>query len=544
MDRPPPRRFSALLALSSCLCLCAHAADAPSAAPASSEFDEATISDLAQKMQRGELSSHALVQHYLDRIAAIDKSGPAINAVIELNPDALSIADRLDAERRHGRLRGPLHGIPVLIKDNIDTADRMHTTAGSLALADSLAAKDSTVAAQLRAAGAVILGKTNLSEWANFRSEHSTSGWSGRGGQTKNPYVLDRNPCGSSSGTGAAIAANLAVVGVGTETDGSIVCPSSANALVGIKPTVGLVSRTGIVPISHSQDTAGPMARTVADAALLLDALSGSDERDAASAAAREHRVGYAKTLSANALRGARIGVVRKLAGFNADVDRAFDRSIAALKAAGAVVIDPVELPNQGKYDDDENIVLQYEFKTDLNAYLAQLSPQVRTRSLADLIAFDRGNEMREMQWFAQEIFEKSQARGTLADQAYKDALARSKALAGPQGIDAALQKDKLDALIAPTGGPAWVTDIVNGDHFGGGSSSPAAVSGYPAVTVPMGFVHGLPVGITFFGTAWSDAKLIGYARAFEQATHERKAPGFVAHIDAGAAPVAASPGN
>jgi len=529
MDTHPLRRFAILLSVSSCIAGAVSAAESVQAIVP----DEATISELAQQMQRGAISAHALAQHYLDRIAAVDKSGPAINAVIELNPDALAVADKLDAERKRGKVRGPLHGIPVLIKDNIETADGMHTSAGSFALAESAALRDSTVAAKLRAAGAVILGKTNLSEWANFRSEHSTSGWSGRGGQTKNPYVLDRNPCGSSSGTGAAIAANFAVVGIGTETDGSIVCPSSVNGLVGIKPTLGLVSRAGIVPIAHSQDTAGPMARTVTDAALLLGAIAGSDARDAASAAAKAHRADYARSLDANALRGVRIGVVRKLAGFSPDVDMAFDRSIAALKAAGAIVVDPVELPNQGKYDDDENVVLQYEFKTDLNAYLAQLAPQVRVRTLADLIAFDRDEAAREMPWFAQEIFEKSQARGPLSDQAYKDALARSKALAGPQGIDAALQKEKLDVLVAPTGGPAWVNDLVNGDHYGGGSSSPAAVSGYPAVTVPMGIVHELPVGITFFGAAWSDARLIGYAYAFEQATRARRPPAFLQHVGA-----------
>ena len=495
-------------------------------------LDESTIAQISAKLQRGELTSHALVQHYLDRIAAVDKSGPTLNAVIELNPDALAIADNLDAERKRGKVRGPLHGIPVLIKDNIDTADKMHTSAGSLALADSIASKDSTVAAKLRAAGAVILGKTNLSEWANFRSEHSTSGWSGRGGQTRNPYVLDRNPCGSSSGTGAAVTANLAVVGVGTETDGSIVCPSSANGLVGIKPTLGLISRAGIVPISHSQDTAGPMARTVADAATLLAVLAGSDARDAASGAASAHHEDYARALDANALHGVRVGVVRKLAGFNTDVDKALDRSIAALKAAGATVVDPVELPNQGKYDDDENVVLQYEFKADLNAYLAHLSARVHTRTLADLIKFNRDESTREMPWFAQEIFEKSQARGTLEEQTYKDALSHSKALAGPQGIDAALRNGGVDVLIAPTGGPAWVTDLVNGDHYAGGSSSPSAVSGYPAVTVPMGLVHGLPIGITFFGAAWSESKLIGYAYAFEQATHARAAPRFLEHVD------------
>ena len=487
---------------------------------------------LQKRLAGGEISSHQIVQMYLERIAAIDKSGPAINAVIELNPDTLKIADQLDGERKRGKLRGPLHGIPVLIKDNIDTADDMHTTAGSLALADSIARKDSTVAAKLRAAGAIILGKTNLSEWANFRSTHSTSGWSGRGGLTKNPYALDRNPCGSSAGTGAGIAANLAAAGVGTETDGSIVCPSSANGLVGIKPTLGLISRAGIVPISHSQDTAGPMARSVADAAALLTVLAGADARDVASSASEQHRTDYTKFLDVNGLKGARIGVVRKFAGFNADVDKLFDANIVALKAAGAEIVDPVELPNQGKYDDEENIVLQYEFKADLNAYLAQLRPNVKTRSLAELIAFDESERDREMSWFDQELFVQSQARGDLSDKVYKDALAKSKALAGPQGIDAALQKDKLDALIAPTGGPAWLTDWVTGDHFGGSSSAPAAVSGYPAITVPAGFVHGLPIGLTFFGAAWSEPKLIAFAYAFEQATHARRAPKFLAHIE------------
>lgn len=495
---------------------------ASSAFAQSSGDGEFSVAQLSSKMERGELTSHALVQRYLDRIAKIDKSGPAINAIIELNPDALAIADQLDAERKAGKVRGPLHGIPVLIKDNIDTADKMHTSAGSLALADSIASKDSAVAAKLRDAGAVILGKTNLSEWANFRSTHATSGWSGRGGQTKNPYALDRNPCGSSSGTGAAIAADFAAVGVGTETDGSVVCPAATNGVVGIKPTVGLIGGAGIVPISHSQDTAGPFARTVADAALLLNALATESDR-----------VDYTKSLDANGLKGARIGVVRKLAGFSPEVDAIFAENIAALRAAGATVIDPTALPNLGKYDDAEEIVLQFEFKHDVNAYLDALPASSKApRTLADLIAFDTREKAREMPWFGQELFEQSQARGNLTDKIYLDALKKSKSMAGKNGIDAALAKNKLDALIAPTGGPAWVTDLVNGDHYSGGSSTPAAVAGYPDITVPAGFVHGLPIGLSFFGAAWSEAKLIKFAYAFEQATHARKPPTFAAHIE------------
>jgi len=498
------------------------------AAPATFTLDEASISDLQQRLANRELSAHAIVQQYLDRIAAIDKSGPVINAIIELNPDALAIADQLDADQKSGKVLKPLHGIPVLIKDNIDTADRLHTSAGSLALADSVAAADATVAAKLRAAGAIILGKTNLSEWANFRSTHATSGWSGRGGQTKNPYVLDRNPCGSSSGTGAGIAANLAVAGIGTETDGSIVCPAAVNGLVGIKPTLGLVSRAGIVPIAHSQDTAGPMARSVRDAAILLAAIAGADARDPASSAAAAHAADYTRYLDAKALKGSRIGVVRKLAGFSPDVDALLAQNIAGLQAAGAIVIDPVELPNLGKYDDAEMIVLQFEFKHDLNAYLRNLPESAHApRSLAALIAYNDRERALEMPWFDQDIFLQSQARGELNDRAYRMALSKSKSLAGEHGIDAALKKYKVDALIAPAVGPAWVSDWLNGDHTVGGSTTPAAVAGYPSVTVPAGFVHGLPIGLSFFAGAWSEPKLIGFAYAFEQATHARRAPQF-----------------
>jgi amidase len=465
---------------------------------------------------------------YLARMDAIDKAGPAINAVIERNPDALRIAEERDAERKSGRVRGPLHGIPVLIKDNIDTADKMRTSAGSLALAESIAPRDSFIVARMREAGAVILGKTNLSEWANFRSTHSTSGWSGRGGQTKNPYVLDRNPCGSSSGTGASISANLAAVGVGTETDGSIVCPSSANGLVGIKPTLGLVSRSGIIPISHSQDTAGPMARTVTDAALLLAVLSGVDSRDSATADSRgKAAADYTSVLEPGALKGARIGVSRNFFGFSDAVDRVMDEAIAAMKSAGATIIDPANITTANKFGDAEGDVLNFEFKADLNAYLAALGPSAPHKTLADLIAFNEQNKDREMPYFGQEQFIQAQAKGPLTSPAYRAARDKCLRLSRTQGIDATLAKYRLTAIVAPTGGPAWPTDLLNGDHFTGGSSTPAAVAGYPSVTVPAGFIHGLPVGISFIGGRWSDAKLVGLAYAFEQATKVRRAPKF-----------------
>ena len=506
MDR---RQFLSLSAIGAAAAL-ARPLDA--ATPPEPELEEATIADLTGR------SAVALTQAYLARIDAIDKRGPAINSIIELNPDAMAIAEALDAERKGGKVRGPMHGIPIVIKDNIDTADRMHTTAGSLALADSIAAHDAGVVKRLREAGAVILGKTNLSEWANFRSTHSTSGWSGRGGQTRNPYVLDRNCCGSSSGTGAAIAANLATVGVGTETDGSVVCPSSASALVGIKATLGLISGAGIIPIAHSQDTAGPMARTVTDAAILLGAMS------------EEHH-DFVRFLKADGLKGARIGVARKYFGFNDHVDRLMKEAIAVIKGLGATIVDPADMATTGKYDDSELDVLLYEFKTDLNKYLAGLGASVKTRTLADLIKFNEDNRDREMPYFGQELFERAEKKGPLTDAAYKKALAKNHRMSRAEGIDAVIAKHKLDAVIAPTGGPVWPTDLVNGDHFTGGFSTASAVAGYPHLTVPAGQAFGLPVGLSFFAGARTEATLIKFAFAFEQATKGRKKPGFLRTI-------------
>jgi len=491
-------------------------------------IDEATIAQLQDWMRSGQLSAHALTAHYLARIEAIDRAGPQLNAVIETNPDALAIADRLDAERSAGQSRGPLHGIPVLLKDNIATADAMETTAGSLALVGHRPPRDAFIVERLRAAGAVILGKTNLSEWANWRSTHSSSGWSGRGGQTRNPYVLDRNPCGSSSGTGAAIAANLAAVGVGTETDGSIVCPSSVAALVGIKPTVGLVSRSGIIPISASQDTAGPMARSVADAALLLDALAGADAADTATARAPKTPSCYGCALEHASLRSVRVGVLRHYAGFHPEVDARFDAALAAMKAEGAVLVDHLALPHSGAYDADETTVLRYEFKDGVERYLASLSAGA-PQTLADLIAFNQREAARELPYFGQELFEQSQAAGPLTETAYRRARARGQRLAGREGIDALLRAHKLDVLVAPTLGPAWPTDHLNGDHVLGGSASTApAVAGYPHITVPMGQVRGLPVGLSFIGGAWHEAQLIGYAAAYERTATARRPPQFL----------------
>ncbi len=504
----------------------AQQATAPPAA-AGFELDEMTVTELQSAMESGRYTARRLAELYLQRIEQIDRSGPALHAIIETNPDALAIADALDAERKAKGPRGPLHGIPIVIKDNIDTADRMMTTAGSLALQGSIAARDAFVVERLRAAGAVIIGKTNLSEWANFRSTKSTSGWSGRGGQVKNPYALDRNPCGSSSGTGAAVAANLAAIGVGTETDGSIVCPSGANGLVGIKPTVGLVSRSGIVPIAHTQDTAGPMARTVTDAAILLGGMAGVDSRDRATrASAGKYVSDYRKALDADALKGARIGVARKrYFGYSTAADRIVEEAIATMKAKGAVIVDPADIPNAGRLDDCELEVLLYEFKADLNAYLGALGPSAPVHSLAGVIAFNEREKAAEMPFFGQDIMLKAKDKGPLSSSGYRAALATCRSRSRTLGIDAVMRRYRLDAIVAPTGSPAWTTDLVNGDHFTGASSTPAAVSGYPSITVPAGFAFGLPVGISFIGRAWSEPRLISLAYAYEQASRKRQPP-------------------
>ncbi len=479
--------------------LMAAAAGARAAWTQTAGVEEATLADLAR------FSARDLTGLYLARIREID---PKLRSVIELNPDAMAIAEQLDG----GPKRGPLHGVPVLLKDNIDTGDRMQTTAGSLALVDAPRPAGAPLVAKLRAAGAVILGKTNLSEWANFRSAHSVSGWSGRGGQTRNPYALDRNPCGSSSGSGAAVAANLCAVAIGSETDGSVVCPSSMNGIVGIKPTLGLIPGRGIIPIAHSQDTAGPMARTVRDAAILLGVLADGPHA----------QPDYTRFLDGATLRGARIGVARKFFGITADVDKLMEECLAAMKREGAEVVDPADLPSHGKYNDTETEVLLYEFKTDLNAYLADRKTGL---TLEKLIDFNEKHRAEEMPYFEQELFVRAQKKGPLTDPAYRKALAHNRRLSQAEGIDAVCKRHRVDAIVAPTAGPAWTIDYVNGDHDTGGCSTPAAVAGYPHITVPAGFVRGLPVGISFFGPAWSEPALLKLAYSFEQLTKARKRP-------------------
>ncbi|MCL6567016.1 MAG: amidase [Acidobacteriia bacterium] len=497
------------------------------------ELEEVTIAELQAGMASGRWTAQTITQTYLERIAQLDRRGPELRAVIETNPDALAIAEQLDRERAAGRVRGPLHGIPILLKDNLDTHDRMTTTAGSLALEGSIPPQDSTVARKLREAGAILLGKANLSEWANFRSEQSTSGWSARGGQCRNPYALDRNPCGSSSGSGVGPAANLCAAAIGTETNGSIVCPSSANGIVGIKPTVGLVSRAGIIPISHTQDTAGPMARTVADAATILGALVGADERDPATAASAGHfHTDYTRFLDAEGLRGARIGVLRQAFGFHRDVDTILEQALGVLRERGAVLVDPVELPRGRDLGRNELTVLLYEFKHGLNAYLASLGPAAPVKSLKEIIDFNEKNKDREMPYFGQDLFLQAEEKGPLTEEEYTRALASILKATREDGIDKVMDEHRLDAIFAPTGGPAWVTDLVNGDHFGGGSSGAPAIAGYPNITVPAGFVFGLPVGVSFFGRAWSEPVLIRIAYAFEQATRVRRPPRMLPHAD------------
>jgi amidase len=512
---PPCRRASA------------HAPPAAGVAPF--ELDELSIAELAEAMRSGKHTARSIAEKYLARIEAIDRNGPALRSVIEVNPDALDIAEALDRERRERGPRGPLHGIPILLKDNIDTRDRMSTTAGSLALVGAKPPADAFLVGRLRAAGAVLLGKTNLSEWANIRSSRSTSGWSGRGGLTRNPHALDRNPSGSSSGSGVAVAASLCAAAVGTETDGSIVSPSSVNGIVGLKPTVGLVSRTGVIPISRSQDTAGPMARTVRDAAILLGALVGEDAEDGATAASRGKAAAeYTQYLDPQGLVGARIGVVRRSCGFLEAVDRVMGEALDAMKRQGATLVDPANVDSVRQLGDAELSVLLHELKADLNAYLARLGPGAPVRSLEEVIAFNERHAQTEMPYFGQDLLIKAQAKGSLETKDYIDALGKARHLLREEGIDLVMERDKLDALVAPTEGPAWLTDLVTGDHFLGSSSTLAAVAGYPSITVPAGFVWGLPVGISFFGRAWSEPVLLRLAHAFEQATRARRAPRFL----------------
>jgi amidase len=498
----------------------------------SAGFEEATIVQLQAAMAAGHVSARELAEGYLRRIAALDASGPTLRSVIETNPDALEIAAALDRERAAGQVRGPLHGIPIVLKDNIDTADRMRTTAGSLALLDARPTRDAFTAERLRAAGAVLLGKANLSEWANFRSTHSSSGWSARGGQCRNPYALNRSPCGSSSGSAVAVAANLAAASLGTETDGSILCPAGINGVVGIKPTLGLTSRAGVIPIAHSQDTVGPFGRTVADAAAVLTAIAGPDPRDPATAIlAGRTPVDYTHALDPAALAGARIGIAREVYFGNSEkADAVAEAAIHTLRAQGATIVDPANIPTAKALNDsdDELTVLLYEFKADLDAYLATAGGRPAIRSLADLIAFNQAHAGEEMPIFGQEHCLAAQEKGPLTDAAYLEALGRTRRLAREEGIDAVMSEHQLDALLMPTTGPAWTIDHINGDHVMGGSSQPGAVAGYPSISVPAGQVFGLPVGVTFLGRAFSEPRLIALAYAFEQATRARQAPTFV----------------
>lgn len=489
------------------------------------DLNEITIDELQQKMNIGELTAEKICQKYLDRIKVVD---PHLKAVIELNPDALVIARSLDEERKNGKVRGSLHGIPVMIKDNIDTGDKMQTTAGSLAMEGNVVTEDAFIVKKLRDAGAVLLGKTNLSEWANFRSNNSSSGWSGRGGQARNPFCLDRSPCGSSSGTGAAVSGNLCAIGIGTETNGSIVCPSGVNGVVGIKPTLGTWSRRGIIPIAHSQDTAGPMARSVKDAAILLGVLAEFDDQDAETHLAKgEIFKDYTQFLDEKGLAGMRIGIASQMIGFDANVDELFKKAVEAMKDRGAEIVEEVKFENNRKWGGPSYEVLLYEFKADLNKYL-QEHPSAPVKNMQEIIEFNKNHADKEMPWFGQEIFMEAEKKGDLKSEEYLKALEDAKRLAGKEGIDTVMEKHNLDAIIAQTNGPAWTIDWVNGDHFSGGSSSPAAISGYPNVTIPMGYIHGLPAGISFFGKAWSEPKLLKIAYAFEQATKHRRAPEFL----------------
>jgi len=517
----------AMLAITTACQPAATIAPAPDAASLVAE--PRSLEDIAADIRSGKTTSAAVTQGFLDRIAAVDDAGPMLNAVLALNPNALADAKALDEELAAGKSRGALHGVPVLLKDNIETLDPMATTAGSLALQDNVTGRDSPLAARLRAAGAVILGKTNLSEWANFRSNGSTSGWSAVGGQTKNPHVLDRNPCGSSSGSGSAMAAGLAAGTVGTETDGSIVCPASTNGIVGLKPTVGLIPRTHIVPISATQDTAGPMTLTVADAALMLTVMAGSDASDPATAEADARRTDYTQALDPNALQGKRIGVARFLTGYHGPTDAAFEQALEEMKEAGAVLVDLKEFPTRREMSAAEFTILLAEFKAGLNAYLATTPEAVKARTLDDVIAFNAATPA-ELEFFNQDLFEEAAKAPALTDKAYLDARATAKRLAGKEGIDRFIADNTIVAIVAPTGGPAWTTDLVTGDHFLGSASGLAAVAGYPHITVPMGEVRDLPVGLSFFGPAWSEETLLGLAFAYEQRARARKTPGFLPH--------------